>query len=474
MIYDLVIIGAGPAGLTLAQCCSSINNKKILIIEKEEQIGGCHSVKRVNSYFSEHAPRIYSSAYINFMNILNDMGYNFYDLFVKYNISIKEINNQNISKIYTLRELSKFIYNLVILFINPKHGVDITIKDFMINNNFSNEAIDLTDRICRMVDGADINKFTLNEFLQIFNQQMIYSIYEPVKPNDENLFKIWYNYLKNKNVEFKLKTEIKELYNNYIITNDNQTIKFNKIIFAIPPYNLYKLLDNTTSNIKIKKSFGLIDNLNKWANNSKYIDYVSITFHWDKKIDIPQYLGLSTTDWGVISLIMSDYMTFKEEKSKTVISCAISILDRKSKNINKTANDVNDKDELIKEVFKQLKEYYKTLPEPTLSILSKNIYYENSKWHNDNSAYIAFNENFIPFQSKINTNFYNLGTHNGFHSYKFTSLESALTNAIKLATILYPELSAKYKIRKIMTLRDILIYFIIIVIIILLYFIIIK
>lgn len=53
MIYDLVIIGGGPSGLSLAQkCCKS---KKILIIDKENDIGGCHRVRRIlNNLFTEH------------------------------------------------------------------------------------------------------------------------------------------------------------------------------------------------------------------------------------------------------------------------------------------------------------------------------------------------------------------------------------------------------------------------------------
>ena len=46
-MYDLVIIGGGPAGLSLAHYCRS-QKLKILIIERESQIGGCHRVNRVN------------------------------------------------------------------------------------------------------------------------------------------------------------------------------------------------------------------------------------------------------------------------------------------------------------------------------------------------------------------------------------------------------------------------------------------
>lgn len=37
----------------------------------------------------------------------------------------------------------------------------------------------------------------------------------------------------------------------------------------------------------------------------------------------------SNTDWGIAAIVLSDYMTFKESQSKTVISCAITINDKK-------------------------------------------------------------------------------------------------------------------------------------------------
>ena len=70
--YDLIIIGAGPSGLSLAHYMRD-TYKKILIIERENSIGGAHIVERVpfqNEFlFTEHSPRIYVSNYISFIKI---------------------------------------------------------------------------------------------------------------------------------------------------------------------------------------------------------------------------------------------------------------------------------------------------------------------------------------------------------------------------------------------------------------------
>ena len=94
MNYELIIVGAGPAGLALAQCLRSTYKNKILIIEKESEIGGCHRVRRVDKIFTEHGPRIYSNTYKNFQMLLKDMDSDFYKLFTPSNFSISESGGQ--------------------------------------------------------------------------------------------------------------------------------------------------------------------------------------------------------------------------------------------------------------------------------------------------------------------------------------------------------------------------------------------
>ena len=43
-MYDLVIIGAGPAGLTAAYELAN-SNKKIIVLEKKSQVGGLAETK---------------------------------------------------------------------------------------------------------------------------------------------------------------------------------------------------------------------------------------------------------------------------------------------------------------------------------------------------------------------------------------------------------------------------------------------
>lgn len=478
-IYDLVIIGGGPAGLALAQCCSKIN-KKILIIEKQKVIGGCHAVRRVNDLFTEHGPRVYSNTYKVFQSLLNEIGVDFYDLFTEYKFSISEIGGETIFSTLSVSELTKLTFEFLKLVLNDNHGRNTVLRDYLINSSFTDKSLEIIDRICKLTDGGGSDKFTLNEFLQLFNQQFFYSLYQPKLPNDIGLFKIWKKFLETRGVQFYLDSTIKNInitrdnfIESIVISRDNsiQTIKGKEIVMAAPPINLYEF----TKTFNIKHNWG---DLQLYSKNTAYIDYISVTFHWDTKVLLKKVYGFPKSAWGLAFIVLSDYMTFNEMTSKTVISAAVTISDTISYNNKKTANQCNP-NELVDEMFLQLKEAFgEDLPIPSLSIISPGVFYDkdSKKWVSEDVSFITTSMYpYLPFKNDIVKNFYNLGTHNGKSLYKFTSLESAVSNAVYLSNELYPELKeSNIKIIKSTSLSDILTLIILVIISYLIYYSIIR
>ena len=467
IIYDCIIIGAGPSGLTFATLANK--NEKILIIEKDSVIGGCHKVNRQKYeneyYFCEHGPRVYVGNYVNFKMILNKIGLRFKDLFIRNKKTTFESLYTDVIKanIYNNNENFSMMKEFFQLLLDPNYGKNITMKEYLISNNFTEKAIDYTDRNCRIIDGGDINKVSLNSFLHIINETLLYNTYQPILPNDEGLFYIWRRYLKQ--IEFKLDTTITKIEeDNSIITltaNNGNKYYTKKLILAIPPENLNKILINSPSNINT------INDLDIYSKNTKYNECISITFHWNFKLDLETVSFLTNSDWGVSSIILSDYMKFKENNSKTVISCNITRLDTKSTYINKTANECKDKNEVIYETYRQLKIIYKTLPTPTLAFI--NSYYKKEGWESNERAFIKTPNNNYLRNNKLSDNIYLLGTHTGNSKVHFTSMESAITNAIELVNKIY---DTNYKIKRPYTIKDVIISFIIILIIIIILFII--
>jgi uncharacterized protein with NAD-binding domain and iron-sulfur cluster len=474
MNYDLVIIGAGPAGLALAQCVSHLN-KKVLIIDREKVIGGCHRVRRVKGLFTEHGPRVYSTTYMVFQDLLKEMGVKFTDLFTNYNFSITQIGGETVFSTLTWGELFLLFIEFSKLMLNDYHGRNVILENFLNDNKFNTDSIEMIDRVCKLTDGGGVDKYTLYEFLQLFNQQFFYSLYQPKYPNDEGLMTIWKKHLESKNVEFYLDTTIKQIsvkennIDSLEVSHDNylEIIKGDKYIFAIPPQNLYNLM----SDFSLSHSWG---DLKNFSQETAYIDYLSVSFHWNKKLSLNKVYGFPKSSWGVAFVVLSDYMTFNESDSKTVISAAVTISNRKSKNNNKTADECSDQ-ELVDEIFLQLQEAYPNLPPPTISIISPGVKFnkDKKKWISEDTAYIITSgKGYLPFKNEKIQNMYNLGTHNGKSFYKFTSLESAVSNSVVLSKELYPELkSSKYiKLSRSTSISDVFDLLMIVLIIYLIYY----
>jgi protoporphyrinogen oxidase len=431
MEYDYTIIGAGPAGLTCAYYLGK-KGKKVLLIDKNETVGGCHRVTRLNGLFSEHSPRFYSDSYVNFQNLLLNFGTSFNTLFRQMKFSSSTVLKSSIFK-FKSNEISAFIIEFLRLFYDQNYSKNMTMDNLFNQYNFSSNSMDFLNRVCRLTDGADSSRYTLYQFLQITNQQLIHKLYQPKEPNDTGLFKIWLDNLDNCTV--KLKTDIKEInYQNKSIIVDNQEVFTKNFILALPPKPLEQILTKS----KLLDAF-ISNDFDKWVDKNKYDEHISICFHWDHKIELQDKWTIPETDWEVAYIVLSDYMYFNDLRSVTVISTTITNTNSISKVTNKTANQSN-KEELINEVFRQLTETFINLPKPTNIVFNPLTFYEDNKWSTGDDAYVrTIGNTLLDSHSSKYNNLFNVGTQNDNSSFNFTSIESAVENAVHLVNKLEPD-----------------------------------
>lgn len=464
MIYDYAIVGSGPSGLILAYILQQIPNKSTIMFEKEDSIGGCHRVRRVeNDLFTEHGPRIYINNYSILNNIIQENGKSWDDFFVPYKFGL--FDSKEIFQTFSFRELLILFKEFLKFLVLPSaYGKTISVKEFTLNNNFSEKSIALLDDICRLTDGAGVDRYTMHELFEIVNQNALYSIYQPNKPNDKGLL-YW---LGNKLNNVYTNTEIIQITipslnnkkNTYMLKAKNGvTFYANNVIIAIPPIPLFDLLNKSQlTDAFISNSSININYLNRWIKESEYLRYIPITYHWDTKLQLKPIWGFPNTKWGVAFVNLSDYMTFESLTSKTLISALITKPIAEIDNLSV--------EQLKQGVFEQLKESYPDLPPATVSILSPGVYKKDNKWHTVDTAFMLSPLGFAPFgQESIKyKGLYNVGTHNGHSEYSFTSMQSAMENAVYLINTLgYPELAHKYKAAKLYTLRDIIIAILLII-----------
>ena len=439
----MIIVGAGPTGLAFAHYATK-QNKKVLILEKEDTLGGCHRVHRVDTMFTEHGPRVYSNAFINFIEILEDMGTSLDELFTPYNFNFNSVVSA--TKLKPM-EILQILGEFLMLSINPDHGKTTSVLKFAQKNKFSESTIEYLDALCRLTDGATADKYTLYQFLNLIDQQALYNLYQPKQPNDVGLFNIWGKYLLKQGVVIKTGVDVYINTNGNVVTSVNEHYIADDYILAIPPISLVGLLKTSS----IPDAFG--NELTEYSKDTEYIDYISVTYHFDTTLQLPKIWGFPKNDWGVGFIILTDYMTFDNNGSKTVISAVITKANNPSKTTGKTAKSSNS-DEIITELYRQLE---LDIPKPTTAIV----------YPLQEEAYISnvYSDRYtIPFRSNDFTNLYSVGTHSKKSEYQFTTIESAVTNARYLANKMY---STPYPRRNLITVTKILgvVYIIIILVV---------
>lgn len=457
--YEYVIVGGGPTGLTLALYLSKYN-KRVAILEKGESLGGCHSVKRVDGLFTEHGPRIYLESYLVFKELLqNELNVSYEELFTEYKFG-NTIFAKTILSNLSLREM--FLLAIAFLNLNDsyKHS---SFKDFLDKHNFSDRAKDILDRVGRLTDGGGIEQYTLFSFLQIINQNLLYSkVYEPRKPNDVGLFHIWREELLKRNVDIYLNSEVTQIQESkkdnaieWISTSGTNPTRFygSTFIFAMPPYQINQVFKKT------HLQTGFIDNFAEWSRETNYITYIPVVFHWNKKFEMAKAWGYPQTSWGVGYIVMSDYMEFENPRSKTVISSLIT-MQSKSDYLGKTPNEISNQEVLINEVFRQLKTVLGDIPMYDDAIMSQN-YYDGKEWVPLHTAFMTTTHGYLPCRSQLYRNLYNCGVQNGKSEYTFTSMESSVVNAIELLYELVPESKGSVRIRTPITFRFVLFFVIV-------------
>ena len=458
--YDYIVVGGGPTGLALAQVLSKTS--RVLLVEKRDYLGGCHGVTRVHDgMMTEHGPRIYIDNFHMFKELLNDMGAKFDDLFVRYNFSTVSMMLEAV-RVLSLREIATLGWSFMTL--NDSYK-EITLLEYLSSHDFSKASIDILDRIGRLTDGGSADTYTLFSFLQILNQNFLYGIYQPRVPNDVGLFRIWEDALLKCGVAIMKNATIEEFVVDAASAkvlgisvkdsraNDRPIVcGCNNIILACPPQDMQRIL---SAHGELGAAFG--PDFERFQEETQYLPYISVIFHWSSRINVPKIWGYPRTAWGVGNIVLSDYMDFNDPRSQTVISTVITMPDAPSDALNVSANEISDKRAVMKEVFRQLQQVYPDLPEPDYQFLTQSAYDAGQRrWVPFNHAFMTTTHGYMPNRSELFDNLYNCGVQNGNSSYSFTSMESSVANAVHLAKELQPELKELKvaKVREATTVRE--------------------
>lgn len=462
MIYDYIIIGAGPSGLALSYIISHMGHT-CLVIDREPSPGGCHRVIRTkNGLFTEHGPRIYGDNYKTFYHLLDHAGLDPSSYFTEYKFSITPWNNKSgddsimttAMKIFTFKEALTFVEHYTFCALDPKPYKEVSIHT--ITQDFSKASSNYIDKMCRLSEGAGKERYTAYEFFQLLNQGIFYKIRQPNIANDKGWVTDLVKVIKKNGTRFLFNREVSGILRNtasslpeYEVNHigtgsdisDSNINYARNVIFATPVQTLEKFFDNFSGvNLKIYKSL------------STYDVYIPITLHWSKKITLTDLWGQGIGKWNIAWIVLSDYM---RNESETLITCCITKINVPGEGTHKSANHCN-REELIDEVKLQLKPLIgSNIPDKML--IYSTVYKDRggNRWNSRDTAHMAtpYVGNFH-FPYKLDgENIYSVGSHNANSTYAFTSAESAVQNSYNWAHRYLPGSRKEFKVQYIVTLN---------------------
>jgi hypothetical protein len=406
------------------------------------------------------------------MNIIREIGIDSKDIFVKYKYNF--INNLLFRNGLSIYEKYILLSAYCKYILNDNYGKTTILYDYIIFYKFSTSSIDIIDNICVYIDEGNSKTYSLNKFVKLYDILFNSKILVSCKPQDYFLFNVWKKYLENRGVSFILSDSIKRIN---LIDNSVSCVELYSgqnygcvnLVLAVPPTALVKLLNNVNNNDSeedkkmLKYAFGDYEEMERWKENTKYKNVICITYRFKDYVEIMPHNGLVLiTEWGITALNISEYCDKLENNNYPILSVMVTQCDTRSSYNNKTANECSDDNELIKEVYRQLRiSYINYIDVEYYAIINPNNYYDdkNKRWKcEDNAYYNAFAENYIGFKSNSIENLYNLGTHNGKSYIPFNSIESAISNGIALGRELYPNVMRIYCVKRGIYGKDILIF----------------
>ena len=324
----------------------------------------------------------------------------------------------------------------------------------MNRRKFSKKSMNSIDLICRSTDGAGADRYTAFEFFNLVHQHAFSRVLEPLEPTDKLLFAKWQSALTaTGHVDFALGHEVDKLEQDgngggFVILQRSGEMTGKRIVLAMPPESMVQVLQKSSDDIA--NAFGPIHELATWSQNSAYQDYVSFTVRYNdyKIISFCTNSGISA--WGVLCVALNKYMRYVDlDTNETIVlSCIITRLDEPSPMTGFTANQTHGRNELLQEAIRQLCVANPGLPNPSHALLSPGTYWnadeEPNHWDDLDTAFMLTpHSNYLSQCSKNNEWLWNIGCHNGYQKYHFTSMEAAVSNSAALLHKWFPHTDAK-------------------------------
>ena len=309
-MHDILIVGCGLSGVVIADQFANILNKKVLIIDKRDHIGG-----NIYDYKDEDTGILMSKYGAHLFHTNNERVWSYVNKFTEWirwdhivlgNVDDKLINIPvNINTVNTLcneniknsEEMNEWLLNNQVKYENINNGEEMAksrVGEILYNKIFKDYTYKQWNRYPEDLDASVLARIPVRNNLdnRYFDDRYQalpkYGYTEFIK-----------NILNNKNIEVKLNTD----YFEFIKDNN---IKFEEIIYTGPIDHYYsnkglEKLEYRSINFDIKK----IKNMNYFQPNS-VVNYPSINDEFTRIVEYKHFLNQKSNDTVIVYEITTD------------------------------------------------------------------------------------------------------------------------------------------------------------------------
>lgn len=428
---NICIIGGGPTGLRIADKLGKLGYN-IKLFDKEDALGGCWKVDWDEGYYREHSPRVMTTNYKRTLELFKRLGHKTAPIYG----NRFEVTTMFIRYLYRyMSTIDLLKVSRSVLFISKEDKR--TLKEWIDDNNITKQGERALSKLGISM-ATNAKEMYAYPFFSAISEGGDATFIQSV--DNDQWIKSWENILtEQSNIKIYNNSKIESIkYNKNKTRFTINDIETDVVICAIPLYGLKDILHNSPKKIQ-----------NNWMDYTELTDFtaassysgIGIQLHFRNEMPDPSVWYANFTDWDLEVISIGTYSSelSKDVHIKEVWSCVIVDTNAKSKHLNKSANEIPDINEVIKETIRQLSFSYGISIQPFKITVAKGIKYNKTKqyWDMEHSAFNPTKHGVFPQSGDID-NLYSVGPHNFYEI-------AVMENAFRAADIFVNQFKKKMK-----------------------------